>query len=284
LARIVPLHYLTCLIFLIFVSPLNAILVEWPMQIGSHLFFFHNLTPRTLGSINGPNWSLGVEMQFYLLMMLITPWLIKARVGLMVAVAVGVSWAWRAGSFALFHGKTADGFNLTWVATGQLFGMLDLFAMGVGLAMLTQRDGSGRFRVWLGRWWVWGVLGWVMGSLVMKVYWKRAEYWPHWYMVTFWMTGLGVMWLLVLMTACGMRSRALSFVSAPLRYLGTISYGIYLWHMPVMSGLNRVYPAGGNERYLAMTIFVTFIFAAGSWHFFEKPFMDRLARGRAVAR
>jgi peptidoglycan/LPS O-acetylase OafA/YrhL len=74
IARIVPLHYLTILVFLTFVMP--AFLFErfW-LNLFSHLSFVHNLVPSLHGGINGPNWTIATEMQFYALILLLAPWL-----------------------------------------------------------------------------------------------------------------------------------------------------------------------------------------------------------------
>jgi len=63
-------------------------------------------------------------------------------------------------------------------------------------------------------------------------------------------------------------------------YLGSISYGIYLYHAFVPAlvdllesqfALSLPFPAdGGGKRYLAVTA-MTLPIAALSWHFFEKP-------------
>ena len=67
ISRILPLHYLTCLVFLAFVISAFILQKGFFGNLLSHLGFFHNLNWRWSGSINGPNWSIGVEMQFYLI-------------------------------------------------------------------------------------------------------------------------------------------------------------------------------------------------------------------------
>ena len=79
ITRIVPLHYLTCGIYLFFIAPEMITLPRLNFHLFTHAFFLHNWHPATHGSINGPNWSLGVEMQFYLLVMLAAGWLAKVR-------------------------------------------------------------------------------------------------------------------------------------------------------------------------------------------------------------
>ncbi len=60
--------------------------------------------------------------------------------------------------------------------------------------------------------------------------------------------------------------------SAPFRVLGTLSFGIYLWHMPVLYALqlHDRFP----ERFLPAIAWVlpfTFLLATASWFLIEKP-------------
>jgi peptidoglycan/LPS O-acetylase OafA/YrhL len=56
------------------------------------------------------------------------------------------------------------------------------------------------------------------------------------------------------------------------RYLGTISYGIYLWHLAEMLSIKRTGAFDGAQA-LPLVIMITLLLAAGSWHLFEKPLM-----------
>jgi peptidoglycan/LPS O-acetylase OafA/YrhL len=71
----------------------------------------------------------------------------------------------------------------------------------------------------------------------------------------------------------------------PLRYTGTVSYGLFLFHQFVPPGLAVALPAIGlgwaaadYPRYALGTV-IAFGLAAASWHFFEKPIAE-WKRGR----
>ncbi len=73
LARIVPLYVLTSLVIAIFVDiHFWQLPSRWRLEnVGTHLFFIHNLFPAYASALNGAAWSLGVEMQFYILIALL---------------------------------------------------------------------------------------------------------------------------------------------------------------------------------------------------------------------
>ncbi len=279
LTRIVPLHYLTCLVFAVFVLPALLSIPDIGFHLWTHAAFVHNWHPATQGSINGVNWSLGVEMQFYLIVMLAAGWLAKVRPVVLVGTCLGIAWAWRAGAFWLFHDKIAFGANLTWVYTSQVFGMLDFFGAGGALALLVANDRDGSFRRrWLNRWWLPAGAAVLVAWPTMRIYWPNASYWGIPGMVVFWRSAMALVWFLILAAACGLGSGRIARWAAPLRYLGTISYGLYLWHLPVIDSLKKTALPNAPERFLAVTLLLTGLFAAGSWHFFEKPLMDKCGK------
>src|SRR5262249_26451334 len=96
LLRIVPLHYSTCLVWIVFVTPAILFQDRFWFHALTHLTFTHNFSPETIGSVNGPNWSLGVEMQFYLLILLAAPLLCRVHPISVLVTCIGVAWTWRA--------------------------------------------------------------------------------------------------------------------------------------------------------------------------------------------
>lgn len=59
----------------------------------------------------------------------------------------------------------------------------------------------------------------------------------------------------------------------PLRYIGEISYGLYLWHYPILRMFR--YRGFGKYEILAAVIVATFACAALSYHLVEKRFLPR---------
>jgi peptidoglycan/LPS O-acetylase OafA/YrhL len=64
-------------------------------------------------------------------------------------------------------------------------------------------------------------------------------------------------------------ARALSI--APVRYVGRISYGLYLWHWPVFVALNHARTGLLGWKLLALRLAVTFAASVLSYHLVESP-------------
>jgi peptidoglycan/LPS O-acetylase OafA/YrhL len=277
LARIVPLHYATCLFYLLFLGTVMLVRDRalW-MHIATHLTFTHNLFLETNQSINPPNWTLGIEVQFYLLVLLGSRWLVRMKPLALLLGAIAFAWAWRGACLALTWGQMRGPVNLTWFSASQLGGVLDEFAMGSALALLIHRDAAGRAeRVLVRLRWLVPVAAAGLSWLVLDLLGRAAgDFWTSPAMVIGWRTLLGVTCALWVLAACLFNHPRLMHATAPLRYLGTISYGIYLWHWLVLMALKphlKNVPAKACALSLALTIGL----AALSWHFFEKPFLQR---------
>ncbi len=65
--KILPSYLLALVVFSIVYHARFASPAEVAVQIVSHVTFMQTLTPLTFGAISGPLWSIGVEVQFYLL-------------------------------------------------------------------------------------------------------------------------------------------------------------------------------------------------------------------------
>jgi peptidoglycan/LPS O-acetylase OafA/YrhL len=79
----------------------------------------------------------------------------------------------------------------------------------------------------------------------------------------------------IVLLFCLIQSELLFKITAPLRYLGTISYGIYLWHLPVLLSLKELEWAS-KINFALCTLALTILCAALSWSFFEKLFLKKV--------
>jgi peptidoglycan/LPS O-acetylase OafA/YrhL len=272
LTRILPLYLLTLFLWLVVFTPQWSAR-DWFRQIANHLTFTHGLSLHAHSAIDGVNWSLGVEMHFYLVVALLIRWLDRAPGWRILLYGVAISWVWRATMFYVVG--TGDP-TVLWIRATQLPGTLDEFAAGIFLAKLLL-DGR---RQWFARALPWLFASIATGYVAMSVFWAHPDYWQQAGMVILWRTLLGFFFTCVVAVAISFPQRIADRWLRPVNYLGETSYGIYLWHMFAVEVLVLRVGWVGLPALLAV-LAVTIALAALSWHAFEKPFM-RLARVRRL--
>ncbi len=226
--KIVPSYCIALLAFAIvyraqFASPQDAF---W--QLLAHLTFVHPLDPTTFGSISGPLWTIGIEVQFYLLFPLIvigfsrSPWIGYALLAL-----------------------TAEGYRITIGALGldtsfwwinQLPAVLDLFAAGMLGAHVLSRLRAGALRIapenatvisfsaWLCALIGLGIVGGTSGAADDGHAWFNAH-----------RVLIGPLCLiLTISTVAAIPAWQAVVAARALTFFSTISYNLYLWHLEVM--------------------------------------------------
>ena len=268
--RIIPLYLLTMLVFALLVEPrLFSVhhIVNWL----AHFTFTHPFHPQTFGSINGINWTIGVEVHFYLFALITSPWWVRRNPLTVLLTGILIAWLMR-------YGAVITGEKMGLVA-GQIFPlaiqmpmMLDEFAAGMALALLIKRF---PLESWRGSKMVQGLLlgGLSLALLViaMKLYWMDAEYWSNPNMVIFWRSSIAIAFASLLAFFIWLPPlKNPPMLYRGLYYLGDISYGIYLWHVIVIE-LFKPHLIGQPSLYLLATMPVTLLLAAASWHWLEKP-------------
>lgn len=273
-ARICPLYFLTLIAYLILVGQ-RTFNLDFAKDAAAHLIFIHNTSPLYHGSINGSNWSVGVEMQFYLLFALLAGWLFRARPAVILASAVGVAWLWRFSTFMRLR-ETGDAF-LMFQSTTQVVGLLDEFALGILLARFIRSENFLKLRMAKPVFkMLFLVAALMLLVLTMTIYEQRASYWNYVTMVVFFKTLLAlafaalILALSVLLPGTGMPKAV-----APFAYLGTISYGLYLWHLPVIKTIHTYFGHVEPAVAFSIVLVVTLILSSMSWHYFEKPILAR---------
>lgn len=283
--RIFPLYYLALVIAWFGKVSGARDGIAWHASYLSNLYFFleNAAHPGQWGGHVAHLWSLAVEEQFYLLwpwVILFVPplWLPRIALGMVVAGPV-----FRAVVLA------ATGNDLASILTP---GCVDSLGLGAYLAMTAAPEFQGHPQVrqvgvpvlWAGvlLFAVHQAAGGFEGASVFRV------------AIFDLAVALSAAWLIgrAAQGMGGLASRVLEF--APLRYIGTISYGIYVYHLMLPDLFSRVVrrlgypdllaPLGDQTLpYLAFYSAASVAVAGISWHVFEGPInrlKDRLATSR----
>lgn len=202
-------------------------------------------------------WSLSVEEQFYVVWPLLVLGLLllglRRRVLVITMVAIVVaSLAW---SVWLTHSDPQAAYFSTPARAHEL-------GLGALLALITPL--LVRMRPWCRHALAWGGLAAIL--LAALVYTESTPF-PSWRAL------LPVLGTLALLAAGTGREVGLSllFGRQPLRYLGDLSFSLYLWHWPILVfGRPHVEQWGLRGTFLLLTL--TLVASAASYHFVEQPF------------
>ncbi|MCK7595468.1 acyltransferase family protein [Pseudomarimonas salicorniae] len=276
LARIVPLYLASCVLFLLVVEPFRLQQDDALWNLASHALFLHNLFPSLHGALNGPSWSLGVEMQFYALLLLIAPWALRVSPAWLLISAALVSVAWRLVVFnAVAPMDEAQGAGHGFFLATQLPGVMLSFAGGAAAARLLEHRRPGSDRASNSAWiallalLAWGAAGAALLHL-QAGYWTRLAGLLGAYAAVCVATSISI-WLALRLPAPPRRLAAL------IRGAGNLSYGIYLWHAGVILLLLRL-PVLSKPALALACLGITLALSWTSWRLLERPCL-RWARG-----
>ncbi|HEX4204673.1 MAG TPA: acyltransferase [Ktedonobacteraceae bacterium] len=269
--RIWPAYYLTLLLIVLFIAP-EWLHADHLSSLGFFLTFFMDSSKSTFQQLNGPFWTLAIEWQYYMLLPLIALALrfivahgpIKRRWWLLVA-CLGILMAW--GIFSRFLGTyLVQHPNVTLLLPRSVlnvilffvFGMdgkfMEDFAVGMlvsGFFVLAQQQSPKNTLYWLGEkarrycYWLWGT-GIVV--LTFMTVWNGNERFPaipfliplteayNWF--SEWGLSLGFgLCIMGLLFGTFQLKRLIEW--GPLRWIGLISFSMYMWHLPLLNLFTR---------------------------------------------
>lgn len=237
------------------------------------------------------SWTLCVELAFYVLVPLVA-WLVRRRSLGPVrpgALLAGIALAWIASAVCaeVAYRLLPIGGSSPWTAVGRLSlpVMLCLFCPGLLLAVATGAPAgslpaaerllrSRRRLVLLGT----PLLAGLLGLATLRTVEHATPVGPLSFQLLALAAGVLLSWAITHRGALPMWLR-------PLSLAGVVSYGLYLWHMTVISALDHlgVIPnlASFKVREAAFAVLVacaTLPLAVLSWHLVEKPLMAAAAR------
>jgi peptidoglycan/LPS O-acetylase OafA/YrhL len=219
-------------------------------------------------------WSLAVEASFYVLLPVVA--IAVARLGrdrraqlALVGALIG------AGALACALGTALD-----WprTVTDSLLTTLPLFGCGMAVAVLTHgRTLSARTGAWLI---AAGLPLMLAGAAVENGFGLQAGSLRP--LVSDLPAAAGFALVVAALVAAPLRARPLTV--APVLFAGTVSYGLYLWHFPVIYGLREagLFPSSPVPA-MALVLALALGLATISWYAVEQPVLRWAHRRRASA-
>jgi peptidoglycan/LPS O-acetylase OafA/YrhL len=266
--RIIPLAFLTTCIFWILKTDLSVLSFQ---DLFAHLFFINGFFPQWYSSINPVSWSISIEMMFYLLLPFLWYRLSKRKIDNFIIISfslVIISFSYRAGLFFIF-----DDWSIKekLIFSEQLWGRFDQFFLGIFLAYLLsyKKDILEKYSKYT---FVLSILFLLISSVLFFVLESSFRDCLLLQVFLHFITGLGfffLIWKFIFLS----KSYKDNFLIKTFSFLGTISYGLYLLHFPIISIVYRFI----DNSFLALFIilFITIISSYISWNYFEKYFLKK---------
>ncbi len=258
---------------------------NWQLVFQHVSYFARFGPPSPLGHL----WSLGVEEQFYIfwpLLLMAGMRLVRERTSVstarprLAALTLLLACASALEMGLLYH-PSLDPSRVYYGTDTRAFELL----AGAALAMvwpsakLRSDVSSGARRLIDGA----GLLGLIV---ILTMIWRTGEYSSFLYKGGFVVLSAATVLLLAALAHPASRI-GVAMGARPLRWIGERSYGIYLWHMPIIA---LTTPAGAHGVSLpraAAQVAATFCVAALSWRYLEQPIrhgaLGRLWRHQASA-
>ncbi len=278
--KILPSYLLAMLIILVcFEHPFTSV-KDYLFQIFTHLFFIHNWFPESYGAINGVFWSLGVEIQFYLIFPLVCSLFLRKPVLVFLSFFCA-SMAYRYAVHSLYPDQ------ITYLVN-QLPGFLDCFLGGMLSAHLVRRLSKSRVRE-----------GWMTFiALIAAVaffvlikngydtrYEQSKDVWRVYYRAP-----LVLIFIIFTVSSCFAVKVWKSTLANPAAvFLSTISYNLYIWHQFIAQRMfqNRIPSAVSQDPhqdpqwqmiFMGITAVLGVLMATLLTYGFERPLLRLKSR------
>jgi peptidoglycan/LPS O-acetylase OafA/YrhL len=290
--RIWPLYFLIVFaaLFLLPNLPLfvlpeygrDVIYEDLPSKILLYVFFLPNLVSPLFGVVPYASltWSIGTEEQFYLIWPPILKIVKKYRTLLMFMILFGYLLFAR----ALYSSRTDfipfkyelnafwQSFNITSMAIGGFFALL-------------LHSKSPALKIFLNKYLFYTVLGFTSWLLYQGIYFPHITVndlpFPYLYK-EFYSLWFGI----IILNFAANKDIFISLEAKPLRYLGKISYGLYIYHpIAIVAALHalRWLGAPSNASIYSLSLILTVLLAGVSYRYFESYFLNFKAGFTRVA-
>ncbi|MCA0423937.1 MAG: acyltransferase [Proteobacteria bacterium] len=223
------------------------------------------LKPEVMANLGGQLWSLAVEEHFYFVYPLLMPFLFRhARLAVPVLLSIcALSLAIRYGVVRNFPAIATD---YTGKATECRF---DSILYGAIAAVLWW---SRRGRALMQRFVSPAMVGLAIGVILLTLLYRDQTFRDT---LRYTLQGLALVPVVLAVTVAGTMAWATAILdSTPMRWIGRLSYSLYLWHILAFFVAEHLLPGSGARFVAAMLLgwVLTFVVSWLSYRFVEMPF------------
>jgi len=230
-----------------------------------------NLPPWFEAPLNGVWWTLPVELMFYLVLPLLVFCQKRFGLGVVVVAVLSVTVAWR---WWVMLSYVDQNLSTVLPVLDALPGVLMTFGAGFAAAIVQGQIKKTHAMPLL---WASMLLFIALQTLLVSFI---EVYWQGGWLLCLWNSLLALSMAGIVMALCklpeSLATKALS--TRPMIALGDWSFGIYLWHFPVLQLLHRLSPDWGSTAFnsllaLGITLVLTLALGALSFTQLERPLM-----------
>ncbi len=223
----------------------------------AHLFMYFNLPPTYTKQLVGVWWTLPIEFTFYLILPLMGLLVFKIGAIRFLLLSLILTIAYKLSIIQILNIPSE---NLPTVL-GQLPGVFFTFSLGFISSYLVFKN---KLTI---------TFKYLFIILPLNIIWialllHSPNYWTGSSLVYFWMSVNDVFFMLIILALYKSNNRIIN--NRLFIWLGQISYGIYLWHLPVILIFKDEFTH--FTSLLTVTIVLTLLLASLSYYFIEKRF------------
>jgi peptidoglycan/LPS O-acetylase OafA/YrhL len=288
LLRIVPAYWFNLVLLVVVMKSSLLFSVEGLGKIFLNAAFLTGYAPPGTSGllINPVAWTLCIEMTFYLLLPLIARFFVRNRWLVALPVVLLATALFKLVAIARYEDVDV---RVLHSALSTIAGTLNEFAVGMSVAAVWAwcEHRNVRLPAWVGPTCtvaglggMWAILWFLQLGIGHEEY--RSGTGDHgWFPLLTLRPVLAFFVAAALFGICYQANVVTRFLSLrPIAYLGVVSYGIYLWHLPVGQWLSHgIGPEASPLRRLILLLTVgtaiTLLWSAFSDRFVEKPFLQR---------